>query len=44
MCEFIKEKYKMNEFLKSIECIQSSFIKIPYYLNNTMRMTIFELK
>jgi len=44
MCEFIKEKYKMSSFLKAIQCIQSSFIKVPYYLNNTMRMTIFELK
>ena len=44
MCEFIKEKYKMSSFLKAIKCIQSSFIKVPYYLNNTMRMTIFELK
>jgi hypothetical protein len=44
LCEFIKEKYKMSSFLKAVQCIQSSFIKVPHYLNNTMRMTIFELK
>ena len=44
LCSFIQEKYKINSFLKSIHCIQSSFIKVPYYLNNTLRMTIFELK
>ncbi len=44
MCEFIKEKYKLSSFLKAIQCIRSSFIKVPYYLSNTMRMTIFELK
>ena len=46
LCNFIKDHYKRNDYLKLIECVEKNIKESEKnnFLKNNLRMTIIELQ